>query len=128
MPDYIYLLENRLSADQQHALKELREVAREAGHILFLAGSAVRDLTSGYAVRDLEVAIQGNALKLQKALAKRGAQIWGEDENSRTLYLCFPGTVRVDLVSTTRVEYPSRVSLFIMRRRFMIICGRGILQ
>src|ERR1019366_7530325 len=106
MPDYIYLLENRLSADQQHALKELREVAREAGHILFLTGSAVRDLTSGYAVRDLEVAIQGNALKLQKAIAKRGAEIWGEDETTRTLYLCFPGTVRVDLVSTTRVEYP----------------------
>ena len=61
MPDYIYLLENRLSVDQQHALKELREVAREAGQILFLTGSAVRDLTSGYAVRDLEVAIQGNA-------------------------------------------------------------------
>ncbi len=106
MPDYIYLLENRLSVDQQHALKELREAAREAGQILFLTGTAVRDLTSGYAVRDLEVAIQGNALKLQKAIAKRGAEIWGEDESTRTLYLCFPGTVRVDLVSTTRVEYP----------------------
>ena len=91
MPDYIYLLENRLSVDQQHALKELREVAREAGHILFLTGAAVRDLTSGYAVRDLEVAIQGNALKLQKAIAKRGAEVWGEDENSRTVYFCFPG-------------------------------------
>ena len=32
--------------------------------------------------------------------------MWGEDEPSRTLYLCFPGTVRVDLVSTNRVEYP----------------------
>jgi tRNA nucleotidyltransferase (CCA-adding enzyme) len=106
MPDYIYLLENRLSADQQHALREVREVAREAGHILFLTGSAVRDLTSGYAVRDLEVAIQGNALKLKKQLAKHGGELWGEDELSRTLYLSFPGKVRVDLVSTTSVEYP----------------------
>ena len=32
--------------------------------------------------------------------------MWGEDEPSRSLYLCFPGTVRVDLVSTHRVEYP----------------------
>jgi tRNA nucleotidyltransferase (CCA-adding enzyme) len=54
MPDYIYLLENRLSADQRHALSQLREAVRDAGMILFLTGDAVRDLTSGHAVRDLE--------------------------------------------------------------------------
>jgi tRNA nucleotidyltransferase (CCA-adding enzyme) len=106
MPDYIYLLENRLSADQRRALRVLRDVAREAGIILFLTGDAVRDLTSGHAVRDLEVAVHGNALKLKKAIEKAGGKIWGEDEASRTLYLCFPGTVRVDLVSTHRTEYP----------------------
>jgi tRNA nucleotidyltransferase (CCA-adding enzyme) len=106
MPDYIYLLENRLSADQRHALAQLREAAREAGTILFLTGDAVRDLTSGHAVRELEVAVHGNALKLKKSLEKLGGRTWGEDEASRSLYLCFPGTVRVDVVSTHRVEYP----------------------
>ena len=106
MPDYIYLLENRLSADQQSALRHVREAAREAGTILFLTGDAVRDLTSGHAVRDLEVAVHGNALKLKKTMVKLGAKVWGEDDDSRTLYLCFPGTVRVDLVSTHRVEIP----------------------
>ena len=106
MPDYIYLLENRLSADQQHALRQLREVARDAGIILFLTGDAVRDLTSGHAVRDLEVAVHGNALKLKKAIEKLGGKIWGEDEASKSLYLCFPGTVRIDLISTHRTEYP----------------------
>jgi len=106
MPDYIYLLENRLSADQQNALRQLREVAREAGMILFLTGDAVRDLTSGHAVRELEVAVHGNALKLKKPIEKLGAHVWGEDEPSRSLYLCFPGTVRVDIVSTHRAEYP----------------------
>lgn len=106
MPDYIYLLENRLSADQRHALRQLRDAALEAGMILFLTGDAVRDLTSGHAVRELEVAVHGNALKLKKRLEKSEAKIWGEDETSRTLYLCFPGTVRVDLVSTHRTEYP----------------------
>ena len=105
MPDYIYLLENRLSADQQNALRQLREVAREAGSLLFLTGDAVRDLTSGHAVRDIEVALQANALKLKKAVEKTGAKVWGEDETFRALYLCFPGTVRVDLVSTHRREY-----------------------
>src|SRR5579863_9987455 len=106
MPDYIYLLENRLSADQRHALAQLRTAAREAGTILFLTGDAVRDLTSGHAVRELEVVVHGNALKLKKPLEKLGAKVWGEDEPSQSLYLCFPGTVRVDLISTHRVEYP----------------------
>jgi len=105
MPDYIYLLENRLSADQQNALRQLREVAREAGMILFLTGDAVRDLTSGHAVRDLEVAVHGNALKLKKQIEKLGGNVWGESESSKTLYLCFPGTVRVDVVSTHRMDY-----------------------
>ncbi|MGB6192264.1 MAG: CCA tRNA nucleotidyltransferase [Terracidiphilus sp.] len=106
MPDYIYLLENRLSADQRAALRTLRDVARDAEIILFLTGDAVRDLTSGHAVRDLEVAVHGNALKLKKAIEKRGGRVWGEDDASRALYLCFPGTVRVDLISTHSVEYP----------------------
>src|ERR1035441_158174 len=106
MPDYIYLLENRLSADQRHALSQLREAAREAGTILFLTGDAVRDLTSGHAVRDLEISVHGNALKLKKPLEKLGAKVWGEHEPSQSLYLCFPGTVRVDVVSTHSVTYP----------------------
>jgi hypothetical protein len=106
MPDFIYLLENRLSADQRHALHQLRDVAREAGVILFLTGDAVRDLTSGHAVRDLEVAVHGNALKLKKSIDKLGGKLWGEDEASRSIYVCFPGSVRVDVVSTHRAEYP----------------------
>ncbi len=106
MPDYIYLLGNRLSADQQSALRYLREAAREAEMILFLTGDAVRDLTSGHAVRDIEVAVHGNALGLKKSLKQTPAQIWGEDEASSSLYLCFPGTVRVYVVSTHRAEYP----------------------
>jgi tRNA nucleotidyltransferase (CCA-adding enzyme) len=106
MPDYVYLLENRLSADQRNAVRTLREVAYEAKMLLFLTGGAVRDLTSGHAVRELEVSVHGNALKLKKIIEKAGGRVWGEEEASRTLYLCFPGTVRVDLVSTHRIEYP----------------------
>jgi tRNA nucleotidyltransferase/poly(A) polymerase len=106
MPDYIYLLENRLSTDQQSALSHLRDAAREAGTILFLTGDAVRELTSGHTVRALEVAVHGNALNLKNAVEARGANVWGDDQVSGALYLCFPGTVRVDLVSTHRIEYP----------------------
>jgi tRNA nucleotidyltransferase (CCA-adding enzyme) len=106
MPDYIYLLENRLSAVQQNALRTVRDLAREAQMTVFLTGGAVRDLTCGNPVRDLEVAVHGNALQLKAAVKNAGASLWGEDSASRTLYLCLPGNVRVDLVSAHRSEYP----------------------
>lgn len=106
MPDYLYLLENQLSADQQYALRQLREAARQHGTLLFLTGDAVRDLTSGHSVRDLEVVVHGNALKMQKTIEDLGGVLWGHDETLRSLYLCFPGTVRVDLISAHRLEYP----------------------
>jgi tRNA nucleotidyltransferase (CCA-adding enzyme) len=106
MPDYIYLLENRLSPAQQNALREVRDAARNAGMTVFLAGGAVRDLTSGFPVRDLDFSVQGNALKLKKPLEKAGATFWGEHEPSRTLWFWFPGSVRVEVSSARREEYP----------------------
>jgi tRNA nucleotidyltransferase (CCA-adding enzyme) len=105
MPDYIYLLENRLSQVQQNALRTVRDLAREAQKTVFLTGGAVRDLTCGNPVRDLEVVIHGNALDLKTAISGAGGKIWGEDAASRTLYLCFPGNVRLDLGSAHRAEY-----------------------
>jgi tRNA nucleotidyltransferase (CCA-adding enzyme) len=72
MPDYIYLLENRLSPAQKKAIQLVRDAAREAGMTVFLAGGAVRDLTTGSSVRDLDLTVQGNATKLKKSLEKHG--------------------------------------------------------
>ena len=80
MADYIYLLESRLSPAQQKAIQAVREIARAKGLTVFLVGGAVRDLTSGSPVRDLDVAVQGNALKLKKDLEKAGAVVTGDFE------------------------------------------------
>jgi tRNA nucleotidyltransferase (CCA-adding enzyme) len=106
MPDYIYLLRNRLSIHQRNALDQIRLAAREAGMTVFLVGGAVRDLTSGSPVFDLDVTVQGNALKLKKTLEKAGGKLWGEHEPSRTLFFRFPVGVTVEISSARREEYP----------------------
>jgi len=106
MPDYIYLLKNRLSVHQRNALEHIREAAREAGMTVFLVGGAVRDLTSGSPVFDLDVTVQGNALKLKKPLEKAGGKLWGEHEPTRTLFFRFPVGVTVEISSARREEYP----------------------
>jgi tRNA nucleotidyltransferase (CCA-adding enzyme) len=106
MADYIYLLESRLSQAQQKAIQVVREIAKAKGLTVFLVGGAVRDLTSGSPVRDLDVAVQGNALKLKKEMEKAGAIIAGENEAMQALYVRFPGTVRMEVGSTLSVHYP----------------------
>jgi len=106
MADYIYLLENRLSKAQQAALAKIREVARSKGLTTFLVGGAVRDLTSSSPVRDLDVVVQGNALKLKKDIEKAGGKISGESELTQSFYVRFPGGVRVEIGSTLTVTYP----------------------
>jgi tRNA nucleotidyltransferase/poly(A) polymerase len=106
MPDYIYLLENRLTSAQQKAIQQVRNAARDAGMTVFLTGGAVRDLSTGTSVRDLDFTVQGNATKLKKPLEKAGAKLWGEYEPTRTLFFWFPGSVRVEVSSARREEYP----------------------
>jgi tRNA nucleotidyltransferase (CCA-adding enzyme) len=106
MADYIYLLENRLSAAQQAALLAVRQVARTKGLTVFLVGGAVRDMTSGSPVRDLDVVVQGNALKLKKDIEKAKGVITGEHEAGQSLFVRFPGGVRMEIGSTLSVTYP----------------------
>ena len=106
MADYIYLLENRLSAAQRAALSAVREVAKSKGLTVFLVGGAVRDLTSGSPVRDLDVVVQGNALKIKKEIEKAGATISGSWEPAQALFVQFPGGVRMEIGSTLAVTYP----------------------
>ena len=106
MADYIYLLENRLSPAQRNALRTVRELARSKALTVFLVGGAVRDLTSGSPVRDLDVVVQGSAPKLRKDLEKAGVVITGELEAAQSLFASFPGGVRMEIGSTLSVTYP----------------------
>jgi len=106
MADYIYLLENRLSPAQKNAIQVVREIAKAKGLTVFLVGGAVRDLTSGSPVRDLDVTIQGNALKLKKEIEKYGGVITGENDPGQALFVRFPGSVRMEVGSTLSVHFP----------------------
>ena len=106
MADYIYLLDNRLSVAQRSALLAVRELSKSKGLTVFLVGGAVRDLTSGSPVRDLDIAVQGNVLKLKKDLEKVGAVVTGENEPGQSLFVRFPGKVRMEIGSTLTVTFP----------------------
>jgi tRNA nucleotidyltransferase/poly(A) polymerase len=106
MADYIYLLENRLSLPQREALRSVIEIARTHSLTVFLVGGAVRDLTSGSPVRDLDIAVQGDALKLEHDLIAAGGVVAGRQPAGHALFVTMPGGVRMEVGSTLSVLYP----------------------
>jgi tRNA nucleotidyltransferase/poly(A) polymerase len=63
-------------------------------------------LTSGSPVRDLDVVVQGNALKLKKDIEKSGGKLSGDAEATQSFFVEFPGNVRMEIGSTLSVSYP----------------------
>ncbi len=93
MPDYMFMLESRLSAEQRAVVMRIQELAAVVGANVYLAGGAVRDLISGMPIRDLDFTIEGNPSRLARELEKGGAQILSEDERLRHVELIFAGDV-----------------------------------
>jgi tRNA nucleotidyltransferase (CCA-adding enzyme) len=103
MADYIYTMEIRLTPDQLKGVGLVQDVARAAGMNLYLTGGAIRDIISGFTIRDLDFTVQGNPLKLQKELEKAGAKITAVEEDMRTIFISLPGNARAE-ISMARTE------------------------
>ncbi len=103
MADYIYTMELRLTPDQMKGVGLVQDVARAAGMNLYLTGGAIRDIISGYSIRDLDFTVQGNPLKLVKDFERAGAKISAVEEDIRTIFLALPGNARAE-VSMARTE------------------------
>jgi tRNA nucleotidyltransferase (CCA-adding enzyme) len=98
MSDYIFMLESHLSPDQNRVVADVQAAAGQANVNVFLTGGAMRDMLGGYRIRDLDFSVEGNALKLAKAVAATGgAEVLSSDENRRTAELMFPSGVTVQI-------------------------------
>ncbi|MGH9774498.1 MAG: hypothetical protein ACRD50_06075 [Candidatus Acidiferrales bacterium] len=91
MPDYMYMLESRLSPEQRAALERVQELAASQEANVYLTGGAVRDLISGMPIRDLDFIVEGNPVRIVRELEKGGARIVSEDERLRHFEIVFAG-------------------------------------
>jgi tRNA nucleotidyltransferase/poly(A) polymerase len=105
MSDYMFMLESRLSADQNRVLEQVQAAATAAGVNLFLTGGAMRDMLGGFRVRDLDFSLEGPALKVAKALEEQGARTLSVDENRRSAELVFPSGVTAQVAMSRKERY-----------------------
>ena len=107
MSDYMFMLESHLSAIQNSVVSEVQAGAARANVNLFLTGGAVRDMLGGFPIRDLDFTVEGNALKLARAVAdKGGAKVTAVDEQRRSVDLAFPGGVTAEIAMARQERYP----------------------
>jgi tRNA nucleotidyltransferase (CCA-adding enzyme) len=93
MPDYMFLLESRLSPEQRAVMMRVQELSAAMGFNLYLTGGTVRDLITGASLRDLDFTVEGNPSKIARELEKGGAKIISEDEKLRHIEVLFAGDV-----------------------------------
>jgi tRNA nucleotidyltransferase (CCA-adding enzyme) len=91
MPDYMFLLESRLSPEQRAAMMRVQELSAAMGFNVYLTGGTVRDLVTGASLRDLDFTVEGNPSKIARELEKGGAKIVSEDEKYRHVEVLFAG-------------------------------------
>jgi tRNA nucleotidyltransferase (CCA-adding enzyme) len=106
MADYIYMLETRLLPEQLRAVTLMQETARTHQMNLYLTGGAVRDVISGFQIRDLDFTVEGNPQKLQKDLEKVGSIIEGFEEEQNVICIQLPGNVRASINMARSETYP----------------------
>ena len=106
MSDYIYMLESHLSPDQNRVVEETQAAAGLANVNLFLTGGAMRDMLAGFRIRDLDFVVEGNALKIAKAICERsGAATVSTDENRKSAELVFPSGVTAQIAMSRQDKY-----------------------
>ena len=93
MPDYMFLLESRLSPEQRAVLERVQELSRSQDLNIYLTGGAVRDLISGQPIRDLDFTVEGNPVRVVRELEKGGARPVWESERTRHYEMVFAGNV-----------------------------------
>lgn len=107
MGDYMFMLESHLSTDQNRVVREVQSAAAEGAVRVFLVGGAMRDMLGAFPIRDLDFTVEGDALKLARALApKAGARIVSTDSHRNSADLIFPGGVTVEIAMARLERYP----------------------
>jgi len=126
MPDYMFLLESRLSAEQRAVVMRVVELAQAQAANVYITGGAVRDLISGMAIRDLDFVMEGNPLRIAREMEKGGARLLDVDEDRRVIEILFHGDVDGSLSSArddvyehpgAKVQYRFGTILDDLRRR-----------
>jgi tRNA nucleotidyltransferase (CCA-adding enzyme) len=111
MSDYMFMLESHLTGEQSRALSDIRANAELSGLNLFLTGGAMRDMMGGFPIRDLDLTVEGPAIKVAKAVAhSANAELVAVDDLRKSVELKFPSGVTASIGMARQEHYSKPAS------------------
>src|SRR5262249_43128295 len=120
----------RLGSDVSRRLAGVADVARRGKIRVFLVGGAVRDLLAGLPVRDLDLAVEGDAVELARRVARALAGTVRLHGRFGTATVETPEGERIDVAATRRETYarpgalprvsPAPIEEDLLRRDFTV--------
>ncbi|MDZ7637664.1 MAG: hypothetical protein U5J83_05355 [Bryobacterales bacterium] len=107
MGDYMFMLESHLNPAQNRVVKQVQQIAAEAGFNIYITGGAMRDMIGGFPIRNLDFTMEGKTLKIAKKLTDSlDAQLTRYDSTRHIAHLLFPGGVTVRISMARKEAYP----------------------
>ncbi|MCC7342910.1 MAG: hypothetical protein IT170_17645 [Bryobacterales bacterium] len=107
MGDYMFMLESHLNPAQNRVVKQVQQIAAEAGFNIYITGGAMRDMIGGFPIRNLDFTMEGKTLKIAKKLTDSlDAQLVRYDNTRHIAHLLFPGDVTVRISMARKETYP----------------------
>jgi tRNA nucleotidyltransferase (CCA-adding enzyme) len=98
-------IEAELSDDKLAFVKGLGARAVSSGCRIYLVGGTVRDLLLGRDNIDIDIAVEGDAIKLGRSVAKETGAELSAYKSFGTCTLSFGGALKVDLATARRESY-----------------------
>ncbi|MBI3353297.1 MAG: CBS domain-containing protein [Nitrospirae bacterium] len=99
-----HLLKERLPANIEKLLRDIGEVAEEAGMNAYVVGGFVRDLLLGHENLDIDVVIEGDGIAFANKLGRRFNARVKAHQRFGTAVVILPDDFRID-IATARTEY-----------------------
>lgn len=97
---------NSLAANSKNAVLDAAKIAEKNDYEIFLIGGIVRDLIMGNPIKDIDIAVQGDAVRFAEILdLETDCEILNIQEKLRTAKVKFANGVEIDFASTREEKY-----------------------
>lgn len=96
---------NAICEEYKVAIKEAFDLALKKNVKIYLIGGIVRDLILANEIKDVDIAVQGDAVSLTNDFEAIGCEILNVQENLRTIKVKFPNGAVIDFASTREEKY-----------------------
>lgn len=111
MLDVKRIFEQYFPENIKEKLKEIGRISEKLKMKAYIVGGTVRDMLLGFPETDIDVVIEGNAIKIGEVISKESGAKFKAHIKFLTGVLCYPDGIKIDLATARKERYGSPAAL-----------------